>query len=101
MQEPTWPPSPLIPADWTDDSPYLPLVVTRISEGYCPKDLTLLSADDGYCGRCDALFSLVSSAGTIPTTNAIGPGVFPPWAITDGTTVMVSREPNWGCENAG
>jgi hypothetical protein len=92
----TWPDEPLIPDDWCDNSGYLPLVLTRLSEGHCPKHATPFSREDGYCVRCNAAYELVDSSGTIALTN-VGPGVFPRWAMTDGTTVMISREPNWGC----
>lgn len=74
-----------IPPEWTDEN--LPAVVAAISEGYCPAHMTSLSPIDSTCGGCGrARWQLVSTSGTIPTSQVIPP----PW-VTDGRTVRVNR----------
>ena len=82
-----WPDRPLIPDEWTDDSGYHQPVVAAIAEGFCPKHLIALRLPDAYCRPCDASWELTISAGTIPTTRP-----YPPFAVSDGRTVLVCRE---------
>jgi hypothetical protein len=82
-----WPDRPLVPDEWTDESRYHKLVVAAVGEGHCPKHLTALRPPDGYCPSCGASWELTSHAGTIPAS-----GPYPLFAVTDGRTVLVSRE---------
>ena len=82
-----WPDRPLVPDEWTDDSGYHQQVVSAIAEGFCPKHQIPLESLDAYCPPCDACWELTTYAGTIPTT-----GPWPPWAVTDGSTVLVARD---------
>jgi len=84
-----WPDYPLVPAEWADDS-YQPQVVAAIAEGHCPKHLGALAPPDGYCPSCRAGWELTMTAGT--ASSMPPPGGWPPFAVTDGTTVLVSRD---------
>jgi hypothetical protein len=82
-----WPDRPIIPDAWIGNSVHHPAVVAALSEGYCPKHLTALgTSDSDYCSSCRICWELESCAGTIPTT-----GPYPPWAVTDGNTVLVCK----------
>jgi hypothetical protein len=82
-----WPDRPLVPDDWTNDSGYHQQVSAAIAGGFSPKHLTALgSFGDDYCPSCNACWELTTYAGTIPTT-----GPWPPWIVTDGSPVLVSR----------
>ncbi len=87
-----WPDRPIVPDEWTDDSGYHPYVVAAISEGFCPKHTIPLSAADAltaadFCSPCGVSWELTNTAGTISTFGAPPP----PFAVTEGTVVLVSR----------
>ncbi len=77
----------IIPPEWGDQVKYHPMVVSALSEGYCPVHVSRLAAD-GCCRPCgDVWWELTVSAGTAPST-----GPFPHFAVTDGVTVLVARD---------
>jgi hypothetical protein len=81
-----WPNDPLVPDDWAaDEAAHHPHVVAAMAEGFCPKHLVQFGADS-MCTPCGARWEFVSAAGTAPTCIAA-----PPFAVTDGHTVLVSR----------
>lgn len=83
-----WPDIPLIPFEWDQSDAYQPHANTLISEGHCPKHVRPLSRD-GRCAPCGGVtWELTSSAGTASTEFS---RPLPPWAVTDGQTVLVSR----------
>jgi hypothetical protein len=72
-----------------------------LGESLCPKHYLMLTPGgdgDGGCARCGKFWTFATASGTIPTTPMPGLGDYPSWVVTDGTTVMVSKEPNWGSE---
>ena len=87
-----WPDNPLIPEAW-DSYDYHPEVLTSLSEGFCPKHLVRLDSA-GYCRSCGVGWELTSCVGTVPTSYVPIPGrrYYPPFAVTDGYTVLVERE---------
>lgn len=85
---PTWPDVPLIPYEWDQSDAYQPHAIAMISEGYCPKHVRPLYGD-GRCQTCGGVaWELTSWASTAPTIFA---RPLPPWAVTDGRTVLVER----------
>jgi hypothetical protein len=83
-----WPDDPLVPREWDQSDAYQFEVNSLISEGFCPKHVTSLSPG-GVCAPCGHVsWELTSSAGTASTV-FVDP--LPPWAVTDGRTVLVER----------
>src|SRR5690348_7174331 len=78
-----WPDIPIVPYEWDRGHAYQYEANILISEGFCPKHICSLSWD-GRCVACGGVtWELTSNAGTASST-----GPFPPWAVTDGRTVL-------------
>jgi hypothetical protein len=73
----------VIPDEWTDTSGHHEVVVT-LSDGHCPVHHGGLRVD-GYCPACGVSWALTATEGTLSTT------AWAPWAVTDGSTVLVAR----------